>query len=52
MYRPLKIKPLKPSEGSRERTLKALEDYQKAQAELERICKEKGIEVPVLVCAA
>jgi len=40
-----KIKP-----DSRENTRKMLDAYFKAQEELERICKEKGIEVPVMLC--
>ena len=42
---PSKIKP-----ESKEHTRKMLDAYFKAQEELERICKEKGIEVPMMVC--
>lgn len=35
---------------ARERTLKALEGWKQADAELRRICAEKGIPVPVMVC--
>jgi uncharacterized protein (DUF58 family) len=59
MLPPLRIaladrQPMSPEEAkkSRERTLEAMRKYREAQAELERICKEKGIEVPILVCAA
>lgn len=35
---------------SKDHTRKLLESYFKAQQELETICKEKGIEVPVMIC--
>lgn len=41
---------VKPEPGARERTLKAIEDWKRADEELRRICAEKGIPVPVLVC--
>lgn len=44
------LKPLPPSGGSRERTLKALAQFQAAQERLEKVCAEKGIPVPVMVC--
>lgn len=42
---------IKVEPGSRERTLEAMERYRKADAELERLCKERGIPVPKLVCS-
>lgn len=44
------LKPLPPCEGSRERTLEALARFQAAQERLEKVCAEKGIPVPVMVC--
>ncbi|MCY1300585.1 hypothetical protein D9M68_19740 [compost metagenome] len=35
---------------SRQRTLDAIEQWRRADADIERICKEKGIPVPVLTC--
>lgn len=40
-----KIKP-----QSREETLARLKQWQDAQDELERVCKEQGIPVPVMTC--
>lgn len=37
-------------EQARERSLNAVKEWREAQAELERICKELGLEVPVMVC--
>ncbi|MNQ11041.1 hypothetical protein D3C85_238960 [compost metagenome] len=42
-----KIKPM-----SREEQLKLIKSFKDAQVELERICAEKGIPVPVMVCKA
>lgn len=42
-----KIKPL-----SRTEQLELIQSFQRAQVELERICAEKGIPVPVMVCKA
>lgn len=39
-----------PSPNARQKTLDAVASYQKAQERLEQICKEKGIQVPQLVC--
>lgn len=39
-----------PSEASRQRSLQLVEDFRKAQADLERICAEKGIPVPQMFC--
>lgn len=37
-------------EQAREMSLNAVKEWREAQAELERICKELGLEVPVMVC--
>lgn len=53
MYRPLSMLRLSPQRidpEARQRSLDAVAAYYKAQKELERICAEKGIQVPVLVC--
>jgi len=42
----------RPSEASRQRTLQLVEDFRKAQADLERICAEKGIPVPQMFCSS
>lgn len=42
---PSKVKP-----RSRAEQLAELQKYKDAQADLERICAEKGIPVPVMVC--
>ena len=44
------LKPLPPEPGARQRTLEMIERYQTAQKELERVCAEKGIPVPQLMC--
>lgn len=36
--------------ASREKTLEMIQKFQAAQVELERVCKEKGIPVPVMIC--
>lgn len=41
---------VKPDPDARQRTLDAMAQYQKADEELRRICKEKGIPVPELIC--
>lgn len=53
MIKPLSLRDLilpnsipKPREWHLQQILK----YQKAQAELERVCKEQGIPIPVMVC--
>lgn len=35
---------------SREETLARLEQWRAAQDNLERVCKEQGIPVPIMVC--
>ena len=35
---------------SREETLARLQQWRDAQANLERVCKEQGVPVPVMVC--
>lgn len=35
---------------SREQTLARLKQWQDAQDNLERVCKEQGIPVPIMVC--
>ena len=40
-----KIKP-----SSREETLERLKKWTEAQEDLERVCKELGIPVPIMVC--
>lgn len=45
-----KLKRLPAVPGARERTLEALETWRKADEDLRKICKERGIPVPVLVC--
>lgn len=52
MHFPLKRPVLTPEEASasRARTLEAIRKCREAQAELERVCREKGIEIPVMVC--
>lgn len=37
------------SETARQRTLDRIKVFEDAQAELERVCKEQGIEVPKMV---
>lgn len=39
-----------PSETNRQKSIKAVLQFRKLQAEIERVCKEKGIPVPELVC--
>lgn len=39
-----------PSEDNRQKSLDAVQKFKDAQKELERVCKEQGIEVPVMVC--
>lgn len=39
----------KDPEAARQRTLEALKQFQSAHDKLERICREKGIPVPVIV---
>lgn len=41
---------VKPQPGARERSLKAVEQWKRADEELRRVCQERGIPVPVLVC--
>lgn len=36
--------------ASRARTLEIMRKCREAQSELERVCREKGIEIPVMVC--
>ncbi len=45
-----RLDPSKITPGARQRTLDAMEAYRKADEEIKRICAEKGIPVPVLVC--
>ncbi len=44
------LKRAEPDSTSRERTLKAVEDFRKAHDDLVRVCEEKGIEVPIMIC--
>lgn len=37
-------------ELARERTIASIDTFNKAQTELERICKEKGMRVPEMIC--
>jgi len=41
-----------PSEDNRKKSLDAVQKFKDAQKELERVCEEQGIPVPVMVCAA
>lgn len=41
---------VRPDPGARQRTLDAMTQFRKADEELKRICKEKGIPVPELIC--
>lgn len=41
---------IKPSQENRQKTLDAVEQYKRADEELKRVCKEKGITVPEMVC--
>lgn len=52
MIRAIKVAVLQgtPSESNRQKTLKAIQQFRHLQAETERICKEKGIVIPEMVC--
>lgn len=53
MLRPIKLSDLKlpmPNPKAREETLKRVEQFQQAQADLEKRCEELGIPVPEMVC--
>ncbi|ARV77375.1 hypothetical protein FDI21_gp206 [Pseudomonas phage Noxifer] len=36
--------------GNRQKSLDMVQRFQTAQKELERVCAEKGIPVPIMVC--
>ncbi len=36
--------------NNRQKSLDAVQRFKDAQANLERVCEEKGIQVPVMVC--
>lgn len=53
MLHPINLNDLKlatPNPKSREETLKRVEQFQQAQADLEKRCEELGIPVPEMVC--
>lgn len=50
MHFPRRVITPEEASASRARTLEAIRKYREAQEALERVCKEKGIEVPVMVC--
>lgn len=52
MHFPLKRRVMTPEEASasRAKTLETMRKCREAQADLERVCREKGIEIPVMVC--
>lgn len=49
-FKPEDLIKITEKEGARERTLEALKKFKEADEELERICKELGIDKPELVC--
>ena len=53
MLRPINLSDLKPptpNPKAREETLKRVEQFQQAQADLEKRCEELDIPVPEMVC--
>lgn len=58
MYRVLSLEKIRQQqtpeelENNRQKTLEACARFKEAQEALEKLCAERGIEVPVLMCAA
>jgi hypothetical protein len=46
----LKALAIKETPGSRQRTLDAIAKWRQADEDIKRICKEKGLTVPVMTC--
>lgn len=49
-FKPEDLIKITEKEGARDRTLEALKKFKEADEEIERICKELGIDKPELVC--
>lgn len=50
MINPVKLVRPEPKPDARERTLVRVEQFKQAQKKLEKVCEEKGMEVPVMTC--
>ena len=44
------IKTREPNKNSREETLKRLQQWRDADERLKKVCEEKGMDVPEMVC--